>query len=149
MQMNPSVKRIAAPALNALDVRVRQSITRRVDAMMRELAFLADRKDKALAFIRRRGWSDERLQFVFVLNSIYQQVLGPLQAVARGGPEGLGRTIPVRYGSTSFDRDTTRNAQVAMRDFLAMLAELQLPQTWLQSNTCGDIVFCISKLEEG
>jgi len=130
-----------------MDGRVRRGVLRRIDAMERELVFLADREDENVKFIRRRGWSDERLQLLFVLNSVYQQVLGPVQAAAKEGPEGLGSTIPVRHGTASFSRATAGTVRVAMKDFLAMVDALKLQRSWLHSNTCGDVVFAIASLE--
>lgn len=115
--------------------------------MERELAFLVEREDDTIRFIQRRGWSDERLQVLFVLNSIYQQVLGPIQAAAKEGPEGLGSTIPVRHGTASFSRKTAGSVQIAMKDFLAMVDMLKLQRTWLHSNTCGDVVFAVASFE--
>lgn len=145
--MTPSVHRIADPVLRSLDARVRRGVVQRIDAMERELAFLTQREDANVIFIRRHGWSDERLQTLFVLNSVYQQVLGPLQAAAREGPEGLGGTIPVRHGAASFSRRTTGQVQIAIRDFLAMVDTLKLQRRWLHSNTCGDVVFAIASFE--
>ena len=145
--MTPSVHRISDPVLRSLDPRVRRGVSRRIDAMERELAFLAEREDDNLKLIRSRGWSDERLQVLFVLNSVYQQVLGPMQAAARGGPEGLGNTIPVRHGTASFSRKTAESVQVAMKDFLMMVDTLKLQRSWLHSNTCGDVVFAVSSFE--
>lgn len=145
--MTPSVHRIADPILRSLDPRVRRSVLRRIDAMERELAFLVEREDDTVRFIQRRGWSDERLQVLFVLNSVYQQVLGPIQAAAKEGPEGLGSTIPVRHGTASFSRKTAGSVQLAMKDFLAMADMLKLQRTWLHSNTCGDVVFAVASFE--
>jgi len=52
--------------------------------MERELAFLMERRDENVALIGRRGWTDDRQQLLFLLNNMYQQVIGPLQAAARG-----------------------------------------------------------------
>ncbi len=145
--MTPSVHRIADPVLRSLDPRVRRGVSRRIDAMERELAFLVEREDDNVKFIRSRGWSDERLQILFVLNSVYQQVLGPIQAAAKEGPEGLGSTIPVRHGTASFSRKTAGSVQIAMKDFLVMVDTLKLQRSWLHSNTCGDMVFAVASFE--
>ncbi len=145
--MTPSIRRIADPVFRSLDTRVRNGVLRRIDAMVRELAFLADREDDNVNFIRRRGWSDERLQLIFVLNSIYQHVLGPMQAAAKQGPEGLGSSIPVRHGTASFSKKTAGSVQFAMKDFLMMVDTLNLQRSWLHSNTCGDVVFAVASFE--
>lgn len=146
-RMTPSVHRIADPVLRSLDPRVRRGVLRRIDAMERELAFLTERKDDNVNFIRRRGWSDERMQVLFVLNSVYQQILGPLQAATKEGPEGLGSSIPVRHGTASFSRKTAGSVQFAMKDFLVMVDMLKLQRSWLHSNTCGDVVFAVASFE--
>ncbi|MDP9084565.1 MAG: hypothetical protein M3N50_12505 [Pseudomonadota bacterium] len=145
--MTPIVKGIANPVIRLMDGRVRQGVFRRVDAMERELAFLMERRDENVALIRRRGWTDDRLQLLFLLNSMYQQLIGPLQAAARGGPEGLGSTVAVCHGKTVFDRAGAARTQLLVRDFLAMIDTLKLQRIWLQSNTCGDVVFSIAEYE--
>jgi hypothetical protein len=141
--MTPSVRRVADPILQALDGRVRVAVLRRFDAMERELSFLSERNDERVRLIRQRGWTDERLHLLFVLNSVYQQVLGPLEAAAKGGPEGLGTAIPVRHGASSFDRKSENRVQAATRDFRGLVDALQVQRGWLHSNTCGDLVFSI------
>jgi hypothetical protein len=145
--MTPVVQSITQPVIRLMDRGVRQGVLRRVDAMERELAFLKERKDENVALIKRRGWTDDRLQLLFLLNSVYQQVLGPLQAAARGGPEGLGSVVPIRHGKTSFNQAGAARTQLFVRDFLAMIDTLKLQRTWLQSNTCGDVVFSIAEYE--
>ena len=145
--MTPVVQSIAQPVIRLMDGRVRQGVLRRVDAMERELSFLTDRRDENVALIRRRGWTDDRLQLLFLLNSVYQQVIGPMQAAARGGPEGLGSAVPICHGKTSFDRAGAARTQLLVRDFLAMIDTLKLQRAWLQSNTCGDVVFSIAEHE--
>jgi hypothetical protein len=145
--MTPPLEQIARPLLARMDNRVRQGVQRRLEAMERELAFLAERQEPNVSFIARKGWSIDRLQLVFLLNSVYQNLLGPLQAAARGGPDGLGSKIPVRHGKTIFNRATASSVQMAMRDFFEMVDALHLPRAWLQLNTCGDLVFAIATHE--
>lgn len=145
--MTPAVRRVADPLLGPMEARVRRDVERRIELMERELAFLVDREDQNVAFIRRRGWCDERLQVLFLLNSVYQKVLGPLQAAAKEGPEGLGSTVPVKHGSSVFSRQTTGTVQLAMKDFLAMVEGLQLHRSWLHANTCGDAIYEIASYE--
>jgi hypothetical protein len=143
--VSPLVHRIVGPLLRSMDGKVRAAVIRRIDAMERELAFLSSREDRRLATVRRFGWTDDRLQVLFALNSVYQQLLGPLQSAARGGPEGLGDTVPVRHGTSTFSRATTTRIQLTMRDFNALVDALELRRTWLQENTCGDVLFAISR----
>lgn len=109
--------------------------------MERELAFLAAKEDRRVFALRRNGWSEERLQLLFVLNSIYQQVLGPLQGASRGGPEGLGKSVAIRHGSASFSSKTSGATLNALKDFNEMMSSLGFEREHLNLNTCEDIVF--------
>jgi hypothetical protein len=142
--MESNSERLTGPILQTLDSRVRQSVLRRVDAMERELGFLTDRNEQSLRVIRERGWTDDRLEVLFVLNSVYQQVLGPLQAAARGGPEGLGSSVPVRHGRDLFDGQYVSRISRVMLDFVAIVEAMEYQRTWLHANTCGDLVFAIA-----
>ena len=145
--MTPRIKSIAEPIVHNLEARARQSLLRRTEAMERELAFLSSREDRNLIFIRERGWTDERLQLLFLLNSVYQHVLGPIQVAARGGPEGLGGEIPVRHGQIVFDREKASRVKMSIRAFLSIVDELRFMRSWLYANTCADAVFAIATLE--
>lgn len=142
--MTPAVRRAVDPVLSSLDARVRRSVLRRVEDMERELKFLADKKDEKLILIRQRGWTDERMQLLFVLNSVYQIVIGPLQSAGRMGPEGLGRTVPVKHGTLLVNAESAQGAHKAMRAFGAMVRALKYWQELLYSSTCGDAVFSIA-----
>lgn len=109
--------------------------------MERELAFLATKEDKRLFALRLVGWGEERLQLLFVLHSIYQHVLGPLQGASRGGPEGLGKTVAIRHGSASFSSQTSGAALSALKDFNEMVVGLNFERDLLNLNTCEDIIF--------
>lgn len=146
--MSPEAHGIAYPLLAAMNGRVRAAVVRRIEAMERELEFLAQKEDVRLLAIRTHGWSDDRLRVIFALNSVYQQVLGPLQAVARGGPQGLGGEVPIRHGSFAFSASTTVRIQQSMRAFEAVASELRIPQSWLHANTCGDVVYAIQAANE-
>jgi hypothetical protein len=112
--------------------------------MERELKFLGDKEDERLIFIRQGGWTDERMQLLFVLNSVYQIVIGPLQSAARMGPEGLGRAVPVKHGNLLVNADSAQGAHKAMRAFGAMVRALKYWQELLHCSTCGDAVFSIA-----
>ncbi len=129
------------PVFNTLDGPVRRGVLRRIDAMERELSFLATKDDHRVFALRRMGWGEERLQLLFALNSIYQHVLGPLQGASRGGPEGLGKSVVIRHGSASFSSQTSGAALSALKDFNAMVESLGFERDLLNLNTCEDIVF--------
>lgn len=125
----------------------RSSVFRRYEAMLRELKFLAERRDENLQYIRDRNWTDARLSMLFGLNSVYQEVLGPLQASARSGTAGLGSEYPITHGSQRFDSAHTARVTSALEDFFALVFELGFQRAWMTKNTCGDLVFFIARFE--
>lgn len=149
---------VLAALIRPLDAKVRNSVARRRDAMLRELAFLGTKEDKRLAFIRSRNWTDAKLNVLFGLNCIYQEVLGPLDASARTGRRvdvevkgqpglGLGSSHPIVHGSQRFDAAHTARVKDAMEDFFGLVAKLGFRRDWMTKNTCGDLVYWIARYE--
>lgn len=149
---------VLAALTQPLDAKVRGAVTRRHEAMLRELAFLSSKEDERLAFIRLRNWSDEKLSALFSLNCIYQEVLGPLDASARTGPQvgqranggpalGLGSSHPIVHGSQRFDAAHTARVRNAVEDFFGLVAELGFRRDWMTKNTCGDLVYWVARHE--
>jgi hypothetical protein len=130
-----------------MDRRPRDSVLRRHEAMIRELSFRSQTNDEHLAYIRSRGWSNERLSVLFALNCVYQEVLGPLHASARAGAAGLGTETPIRHGSHLFGPEHSRRVILAVNDFFAMITKLGFERQWMSKNTCGDLVFSIERQE--
>lgn len=144
--------------MQPLDAKVRNTVARRHEAMLRELAFLGTREDKGLAFIRSRNWTDAKLSVLFSLNCIYQEVLGPLDASARTGRRadvevrgnpglGLGSSHPIVHGSQRFDVAHTVRVKAAIEDFFGLVFELGFRRDWMTKNTCGDLVYWIARSE--
>jgi hypothetical protein len=117
--------------------------------MLRELRFREDRQDEDLAFIREHGWNDKRLAILFALNSVYQEVLGPLQASAIGGISGIGTTYPIAHGASRFDGAHAVRVNHAIEDFFAMSMELGFAREWMVKNTCKDLLYFIARRERG
>lgn len=130
-----------------LDAKPRNAVVRRHEAMLRELAFLGERDNENLAFIRSRKWTDQRLSALFSLNCVYQEVLGPLDASARAGQAGLGSQHPIVHGSTRFDAAHSVRVRSAIEDFFTLVGELGFRRDWMTKNTCGDLVFYIARHE--
>ena len=154
----PEYDRVLAELTRPLDAKVRTSVMRRHEAMMRELAFLTTKQDRRLLFIRSRNWSDARLSVLFGLNSLYQEVLGPLDASARTKrpvetdsnampAHGLGTTCPIVHGSQRFDSAHTVRVKGAVEDFFVLVVELGFRREWMAKNTCGDLVYWIERYE--
>lgn len=142
--MTPAASGVCRPMLQHLDVAVRQGIERRVDSMIRELNYLAGVPESGVARLRSAGWSDDTLHVIFVLNSVFQRLLGPLRAAARGGPKGLGTDIPVTYGSMVFDAGTAKSITAAMESFNLVTRSLGVQPSWLRANTCRDLIFAMT-----
>ena len=115
--------------------------------MLRELKYLSDNGDVRLGAIRRHNWTDAKLSVLFALNSVYQEILGPLDASAREDQAGLGTNHPILHGSQRFDRASSRSIHTGVRDFMTLVAELGFVPDWLTKNTCGDLIFYIDRHE--
>jgi hypothetical protein len=89
--------------------------------MVRELQYLREKRDENLVFIRKRKWSDVRLRALFAVNSVYQEVLGPLQAAAKGSTSGLGRDLPILHGSQRFDSAQSARVNATLEGFFLMV----------------------------
>jgi len=143
----------ADPVLHALvkylAPQPRKAVIRRHEAMLRELAFLHEKQDENLRFILSKKWTDKRLSVLFSLNSVYQEVVGPLSASARGGRAGLGTEYPILHGATRFDAAHAARARSAAQDFFEMIRELDFQTDWMTKNTCGDLIFYIARHERG
>jgi len=144
-QIDPVLSALIAP----MSAKPRHAVVRRHEAMMRELRYLSEREvpDKNLAFIRKRSWTDERLSVLFALNSVYQEVLGPFSASARGGTAGIGTEHPITHGSLRFDSATAYRANSAMNDFSEIVYKMEFRIEWLWHNTCSDLIYYIAQYE--
>lgn len=149
---------VLAALTQPLDAKVRSAVIRRHEAMLRELAFIANKQDEQLAFIRSRNWLDAKLSVLFSLNSFYQEVLGPLDASARPGHQsdpdshgaqtlGLGASHPIVHGSQRFDSAHTARVKSAVEDFFGLVAQLGFRRDWMTKNTCNDLVYWIARHE--
>lgn len=149
---------VLAALTQPLDAKVRGSVIRRHEAMVRELAFLESKQDQNLAFLRSRKWSYQKLSVLFGLNCIYQEVLGPLDASARSGRQsdsdanstpalGLGSSHPIVRGSQRFDSAHTVRVKSAVEDFFGLVSELGFRRDWMTKNTCSDLVYWIARHE--
>lgn len=134
--------------IKSLDVKLKRSVIGRHEAMMRELTYLNEKKNETLKFIRQHHWTDDRLSVLFALNCLYQEVLGPLAASARGGTAGIGTVNAIVHGSNRFDRAHSRKVLAVVQDFNTLAAELGFHQAWMTKNTCGDLIYWISRHEK-
>jgi hypothetical protein len=145
--MRTEVRQILGALTSGLNSKVRESIARRFEAMRRELAYLSDKEDKNLAFIRLANWTEGKLSVLFLLNCFYQHVLGPLQSSTRGGTANIGTKIPIRYGSALYDEARSKSVNSAVSDFHNLVAELGFDRRWLTKNTAGDLIYYIARHE--
>ena len=130
-----------------LDHNPRIAVERRYQAMVRELAFLQERQNEDLAYLRTQKWTDERIKVLFGFNCIYQEVIGPLDASTRTSRSGIGSEVPITHGSMRFDGAHSARIRKATDDFFSMVAELGFIRQWMTKNTCGDLVYYIARHE--
>jgi hypothetical protein len=115
--------------------------------MVRELEFLRERDKEDLRFIAAKGWSDNRLTVVFVLNSIYQLCIGPIYSSALVSRR-VGGSIPLHYGEQIFDLKRSRAVRRMAYDYAELASKLGITTDLLTQNTCGDIVYRIARNEQ-
>jgi hypothetical protein len=132
-----------------LHAEVRGLIERRVDAMERHMAFLADQGDPRLELVGKLGWSRSRLRVVCGLNSFYQVVLAPLASSARASfPRNLGGRTPINYGTRiRFDVRRSRAIRRMMAAFNELVTESGIPLEALEANQFDDMVLSLLPYE--
>jgi hypothetical protein len=141
-----ATKIIVPLLIGAMNPVVRTSVERRYEAMLRELQFLLSCENENLKYLRNKGWSDERLQVLFVLNSIYQLCVGPLQSSGRV-TAGLGGEFPILHGADVFGSSRAALVNGMAADFFFMAAELGFLRDWMTKNTCGELIYWVARHE--
>lgn len=127
-----------------LEPEMRIRISERVNTMRRQLQYMLDAEDASITYVQSRGWELQRLIVVCELNSFYQAVLGPLASSARERCGSLGEDLAVLYGSLRFDKNRARRVRAAHIGFMAIVAELEIPQELLTANHSADMVYQLS-----
>ena len=107
-----------------LEYELRQLIDKRVSAFKRQLEYIKAKDNTHLIKLYSNNWNDEMLKVVFVLNSFYQLVLGPLDSSARSSTlNGLGSEIPITYGaSIKFNASRSHKINKAVESFNNIIA---------------------------
>ncbi len=139
--------RVFKPLTRDLHFKPKAAISRRYDAMVRELLFIGQKQDRAsddLRFVLTNGWSDLRIRTLFILNSFYQEYLAPLHASARNNASSIGKKMPILHGSLRFDGEHRAEVLKAIGDFYKVSDAAGMKRAWLSVNTCGDILFRIA-----
>ncbi len=131
-----------------LEYDLRQLIDRRVSAFKRQLEYIKTKDSPHLLKLYSNNWNDEMFKVVFVLNSFYQLVLGPLDSSARCSTIiGLGSDIPISYGtSIKFNAYRTRKISKAVESFNKIIAKLEINNFVMGLNSANDIVFNLAKV---
>ncbi|MEO5716641.1 MAG: hypothetical protein ABIT37_24390 [Luteolibacter sp.] len=139
--MNPLLKAL----VEGLEREERDAVARRVELMKSELSYLQEAKPEEIGYAKKRGWTANKLQVVFCLNSFYQRIVTPLWASAQT-PSAIDSRIPIRYGK-SIVFDDKRNAAVnkmGMR-FLKLCENFQITQRMLEAQRTSDLIWIINK----
>jgi hypothetical protein len=123
---------------------VRDDVSRRYQAMVREYLFMCTRKNSDLRSLR---WSDNRFFVLFALNSFYQIVIGPLQSSARTSGVGIGDDIAIRRGRSLYGWSQKKRTEEFVADFMSMVTSLEFQWSWLGRNTTSELVFWIDRHE--
>ncbi|KPV96783.1 hypothetical protein AN214_01244 [Pseudoalteromonas sp. P1-9] len=130
-----------------LEYDLRQLIDKRVSAFKRQLEYIKTKNNSHLLKLYSNNWNDEMLKVVFVLNSFYQLVLGPLDSSARSSTLcGLGSDIPISYGSSiKFNVSRSRKINKTVESFNNIIVKLEINSFVMGLNSANDIVFNLAK----
>jgi hypothetical protein len=124
-----------------LEMRLRQQISQRTDAMVRHLAHLHDQRYNNLSFVLGHGWSVERLEILCVLNSFFQVVLGPLAGAAfTYAHSPMVAAVPVHYGQYVFDRRWALEVRASFFAFRDLVLKCGASERVLLANRADDLV---------
>ena len=126
----------------------RQAVSRRFDAMNRELAFLTKKESEDLRLITERGWTTEKLQVLFALNSTYQLVIGPQEAASHVAAEVFGPNTPIAHGSFVVDAAFKQRTRAAVEAIFSLCAEAGIRPDLLSMATCRDIVYWEARFQK-
>ena len=139
--MNPVLKELIA----GLEPDERDAVSRRVELMESELKYLQAAKPGEIATAKERGWTPQKLEVVFSLNSFYQRILAPLWASAKS-PTVIGSEIPIRYGKTIVF-DAKRNAVIDKMGirFLEICSRFHIPRQMLEAQRTSDLIWEINR----
>ncbi|MEC8965005.1 hypothetical protein ACO1HB_09835 [Alteromonas macleodii] len=130
-----------------LEYELRQLIDKRVSAFKRQLEYIKAKDNTHLIKLYSNNWNDEMLKVVFVLNSFYQLVLGPLDSSARSSTlNGLGSEIPITYGaSIKFNASRSHKINKAVESFNNIIARSEINSFVMGLNSANDIIFNLAK----
>jgi len=139
--MDGTAQRLAKVLLSPASLQIRQRVVSRVEAMERELKFLLTRDSVDLQFLMANGWSVEKFDVLFILNSVYQLILGPQDAATHRIPQALGSDVRIAHGSTIVDGSYRLQVRNAVDAFFALSFEAGFSQDLLTQATTRDIVY--------
>jgi hypothetical protein len=135
------------PVERAVNSATRHVVQARWEAMLRELAYLQEKRDVRLHFVTGKGWSMERLAVLCWCNSFYQLVIGPLESSLRVSTLSLGTLIPIWHGTEYFDRRRAGRTQRTTSEFAAIIVRLGFQRNWLFKNTASDVLYYVERYE--
>jgi len=126
-------------------------IEKRVSVFIRQLEYIKTQDNIYLIKLYANGWNDEMIKVVFVLNSFYQLVLGPLSSSSRSSTvHGLGSEIPIVYGkSIIFDKSRSQQINKAVDSFNSLINKAKINAYALGSSSANDIIYNLTKELDG
>lgn len=142
--MRKETFKIFNPLINNIDSKIRLLILNRIDAMERELNYLIEVNDVGINHLLNNRWEKEHIYTIFIFNSIYQNLIGPIEASIRGNSIGLVDEIPLQHGNFMIDKEYKKKARKMISDFYSISS---IDIGWLQATTCRDLVFRITRIK--
>lgn len=117
----------------------RRLISRKVETMLRDFAFIKETKKDTINIVFSKGWSAEKLEVLFSLMSFYQVVIGPLNGLSIQYSKSRKMFESIRYGaSVEIDIEMVRVLQGVCNKFKEIVDKFDI----------GDYVFSISNADD-
>ena len=130
-----------------LDRDVKALVWRRYKVLLSELDYKSKQKDKCLNKLRLFDWDYERLKYLLALNSFYQVVLLPIEAVSKSGTNGLGDDVEITYGKKMrHNADSASVFKTMVAEYAAVCADFGASKRLLTANRTGDILFNLERI---
>ncbi|UJP04550.1 MAG: hypothetical protein LZF61_06630 [Nitrosomonas sp.] len=121
---------------------IRKQMIRRFSVLMTSVRFMKEKKSEHFVAVEKRGWTLQRLEVLFALNTFYLLVLGPLAASAKGRSKTMWRNVPILYGEELlFDNDRAHKIRAAQLSFSSVVSRVPGGLETLTGNQASDIIF--------
>lgn len=128
----------------------RQHMDSHLESMFRELNYLKEKRNLMLRKAIRLGWTNDILKTVCVLSIFNHYIIGPLSTSGKRFSSGSIENIEsIQHGSMSLNGRNSTSIMESCNEFYSIIKQLSISLNMLHSISARDIVYYISKENEG